>query len=134
MDRYRRGLKTRRAVLGEAHVERAEAEKTDFDADFQRFITEYAWGELWQREGLERRTRHLITIALLAALGHERELAMHIRATANTGVTPDEVREALHQVAVYAGLPAANTAFAIAKRTYAEMQAQATSREGGADE
>jgi 4-carboxymuconolactone decarboxylase len=134
MDRYRRGLKTRRAVLGEAHVERAEAEKTDFDADFQRFITEYAWGELWQREGLERRTRHLITIALLAALGHERELAMHIRATANTGVTPDEVREALHQVAVYAGLPAANTAFTIAKRTYAEMQAQATSREGGADE
>jgi 4-carboxymuconolactone decarboxylase len=134
MDRYRRGLKTRRAVLGEAHVERAEAEKTDFDADFQRFITEYAWGELWQREGLERRTRHLITIALLAALGHERELAMHIRATANTGVTPDEVREALHQVAVYAGLPAANTAFAIAKRTYAEMQAQATGREGGADE
>lgn len=125
MSKYRRGLKTRRAVLGAAHVERAEANKTDFDADFQRFITEYAWGDLWQREGLERRTRHLITIALLAALGHEQELAMHIRATANTGVTPGEVREALHQVAVYAGLPAANTAFAIAKRTYAEMEAQA---------
>jgi 4-carboxymuconolactone decarboxylase len=120
--KYRRGLKTRREVLGDAHVERAEAGKTDFDADFQRFITEYAWGDLWQRGGLERRTRHLITIALLAALGREGELALHIRATANTGVTPDEVREALHQVAVYAGLPAANAAFAIAKRAYAEME------------
>ncbi|AWR87528.1 4-carboxymuconolactone decarboxylase [Meiothermus taiwanensis] len=120
-DRYQQGMKTRRAVLGEAHVERAEAGKTEFDADFQRFITEYAWGELWQRGGIDRKTRHLITIALLAALGHEHELAMHIRATARTGVSLVEVREALHQVAVYAGLPAANSAFAVAKRTYVEM-------------
>ena len=120
-DRYQQGMKTRRAVLGEAHVERAEAEKTQFDADFQHFITEYAWGAVWTREGLERKTRHLITLALLAALGHEQELAMHIRATAHTGLSPDEVREALLQVAVYAGVPAANRAFAVAKRTYVEM-------------
>lgn len=120
-DRYQRGMSTRREVLGEAHVERAEASKTELDADFQHFITEYAWGDLWQRGGIDRKTRHLITIALLAALGHEHELAMHIRATARTGVSPAEVREALHQVAVYAGLPAANSAFAVAKRTYVEM-------------
>lgn len=121
-DKYERGMKTRREVLGNAHVDRAEAGKTDFDADFQHFITEYAWGDLWQREAIDRKTRHLITIALMAALGKEHELAMHIRATANTGVSPEEVREALHQVAVYAGVPAANVAFGIAKRTYAEMQ------------
>lgn len=119
--KYRQGMKTRREVLGEAYVEQAEANKTEFDADFQRFITEYAWGEVWQRGGIDRKTRHLITLALLAALGHERELAMHIRATVHTGVDPAEVREALHQVAIYAGLPAANSAFAVAKRTYVEM-------------
>lgn len=122
LDRFERGMMTRRAVLGDAHVDRAEAHKTELDRDFQRFITEYAWGELWQREGLDLKTRHLITIALMAALGKEHELAMHIRATANTGVTPEEVREAFHQVAVYAGLPAANAAFATAKRVYAQMQ------------
>jgi 4-carboxymuconolactone decarboxylase len=121
-DKFKRGMKTRREVLGNAHVDRAEAAKTDFDADFQRFITEYAWGDLWQRGGIDRKTRHLITIALMAALGKEHELAMHIRATANTGVMPDEVKEALHQVAVYAGVPAANVAFGIAKRVYAEME------------
>jgi 4-carboxymuconolactone decarboxylase len=120
-DKYRQGMKTRREVLGEAHVQQAEVGKTELDADFQRLITEYAWGEVWQRGGIERKTRHLITIALLAALGHESELAMHIRATAHTGTSPDEVREALLQVAVYAGVPAANRAFAVAKRTYAEM-------------
>lgn len=119
--RYRQGMKTRREVLGEAYVEQAEANKTEFDTDFQRFITEYAWGEMWPRGGIDRKTRHLITIALLAALGYERELALHIRATAHTGVSSAEVREALHQVAVYAGLPAANSAFAVAKRTYVEM-------------
>lgn len=122
LDRFERGMMTRRAVLGDAHVDRAEALMTELDRDFQRFITEYAWGELWQREGLDLKTRHLITIALMAALGKEHELAMHIRATANTGVTPEEVREAFHQVAVYAGLPAANAAFATAKRVYAQMQ------------
>lgn len=121
-DKYQRGMETRRAVLGDAHVDRAEAQKTDFDADFQRFITEFAWGDLWQRGGIDRKTRHLITIALIAALGKEHELALHIRATANTGVAPEEVREVLHQVAVYAGVPAANAAFGVAKRIYAELE------------
>lgn len=118
-DRYTRGMKIRREVLGNQHVDRAEAAKTDFDADFQSFITETAWGSIWSRPGLDRRTRHLITLAILAALGKENELAMHIQATANTGVTPDEVKEVLLQVAVYAGVPAANSAFAAAKGVYA---------------
>ncbi|MCW1967744.1 MAG: 3-oxoadipate enol-lactonase [Anaerolineae bacterium] len=116
------GMAVRRAVLGNAHVDRAEANKTEFDADFQQFITETAWGSVWTRGGIDRKTRHLLTIALMAALGKEHELAMHIRATQNTGVTPDEVKEALMQVAVYAGVPAANVAFAVAKRTYLEMK------------
>ncbi|PZA07660.1 MULTISPECIES: 4-carboxymuconolactone decarboxylase [unclassified Meiothermus] len=119
-DRYERGLNNRRAVLGTAYVAQAQARTTPFDADFQRFITEYAWGEVWGREGLERKTRHLLTLALLAALGHEHELALHLRATANTGVRPEEVREVLMQVAVYAGVPAANRAFAIAKEVFKE--------------
>jgi len=119
-EKFDQGMKTRREVLGDAHVDRAEAGKTEFDADFQRFITEYAWGDLWQRGGIDRKTRHLLTIAILAALGKEHELAMHIRASANTGVGPQEVREAFHQVAVYAGVPAANLAFSIAKKVYAQ--------------
>jgi 4-carboxymuconolactone decarboxylase len=119
---FERGMAVRRAVLGDAHVDRAEANKTEFDADFQRYITEMAWGSMWARDGLERKTRHLITIALMAALGKEHELAMHIRATKNTGVTKDEVKEVLLQVAVYAGVPSANSAFAVAKRVYAEEQ------------
>ena len=118
--RYEEGMKVRRAVLGDEHVERAEAEKSDFDADFQRFIVEVAWGSVWTRPQLDLKTRHLLTIAMLAALGKENELAMHIRATRNTGVSAEEVREALLQVAVYAGVPAANAAFAIAKRVYEE--------------
>jgi 4-carboxymuconolactone decarboxylase len=114
-------MAVRRAVLGDAHVDRAEANKTAFDADFQQFITETAWGSVWTRPGLDRKTRHLITIAMLAALGKENELALHIRATRQTGVTPDEVKEVLLQVAVYAGIPAANTAVAIAKKIYAEL-------------
>ena len=102
------GMKVRRAVLGDAHVDRAEANKTSFDADFQQFITETAWGTVWSRPGLDRKTRHLLTITILAALGKEHELAMHIRATPNTGVTPEEVKEALLQVAVYAGVPSRN--------------------------
>lgn len=121
-NRHDLGMQTRRAVLGDAHVDRAEANKTDFDADFQRFITETAWGSIWSRPGLERKTRHLLTIGVLAALGKEHELAMHIRATPNTGVTPDEVKEVLMQVAVYAGVPAANSAFAVAKKVYAELE------------
>lgn len=119
-DRYERGLANRRAVLGAEYVAQAQARTTPFDADFQRFITEYAWGEVWGREGLERKTRHLLTLALLAALGHEHELEMHLRATARTGVSPEEVREVFLQVAVYAGLPAANRAFAIAKEVLKE--------------
>ncbi len=119
-DRYRMGMRIRRAVLGDAHVDRAEASQTPFDADFQHFITETAWGTIWARPGLERKTRHLLTIAILAALGKENELAMHLHATRNTGVTPEEIKEALLQVAVYAGVPAANSAFAIAKKVFSE--------------
>jgi 4-carboxymuconolactone decarboxylase len=122
---YEQGMKVRREVLGDSHVDRAEANKTAFDADFQRFITEMAWGSVWARPHLDRKTRHLITIAMLAALGRENELAMHLRATQNTGVTPEEVKEALLQVAVYAGVPAANAAFATAKEVYAEFDTKA---------
>jgi 4-carboxymuconolactone decarboxylase len=118
--RFEEGMRIRREVLGDDHVDRAEANKTSLDADFQRFITETAWGTVWSRPGLDRKTRHLITIAILAALGKEHELAMHIRATRNTGVEPDEVKEVLMQVAIYAGVPAANTAIAIAKNVYLE--------------
>lgn len=121
-DRYERGMQVRREVLGDAHVDRAEANKTPFDGDFQRFITETAWGSVWARPGLDRRTRHLITIAMLAALGKEHELALHIRATQHTGVTADDVREVFHQVAIYAGVPAANSAFRIAKQVYAGQE------------
>ena len=119
-DRYATGMAVRRGVLGDAHVDRAEAGKTAFDADFQRFITEGAWGSVWSRPGLDRRTRSMLVIALMAALGHEDELAMHFRATRNTGATAEDVKEVLLMVAVYAGVPAANTAIRIAKRVYAE--------------
>jgi len=122
LDAYQRGMATRRAVLGEAHVARAEADKTPFDEDFQRFITEGAWGSVWSRPGLTRRERSMLTLALLAALGHHEEVALHIRASANTGATPDDVREAMLHVAVYAGAPAANAAIKIAKETYASMR------------
>ena len=116
--RYEAGMRVRRRVLGEGHVDRAEARKTPFDADFQRFITEGAWGSVWSRPGLEPRTRSMLVIALMAALGHEEELAMHIRATRNTGATAADVKEVLLMVAVYAGVPAANTAIRIAKEVY----------------
>ena len=118
---FERGMKVRRAVLGEEHVNNAEAHKTPFDADFQRFITETAWGSVWTRPGLDLRTRHLITLSILAALGKEYELALHIRATQNTGVTQEELKEVFMQVAIYAGVPAANTAFSVAKSVYAEL-------------
>ena len=115
--RYDVGMRVRRQVLGDAHVDRAQARQTSLDADFQRLITEMAWGTLWARPDLDRRTRSLITIAILAALGRADELALHIRATENTGATPGEIAEALLHVAIYAGVPAANSAFAIAKAT-----------------
>ena len=117
--RHEAGTRVRRAVLGDAHVDRAEAAATAFDAPFQRFITETAWGTLWAGDALDRRTRSLVTIAILAALGRREELALHLRATRNTGVTPEEVREALLHVAVYAGVPAANAAVALAKELLA---------------
>ena len=120
-EKYKKGMRIRKSVLGKDHVGRAEANKTDFDDDFQRLITETAWGSVWARTGLNKKTRHLLTIAVLAALGHHEELAMHIRATRNTGVTREDVKEVLLQVAVYAGIPAANAAFAVAKRVYLEL-------------
>jgi 4-carboxymuconolactone decarboxylase len=111
---YERGMEVRRAVLGDAHVDRAEAARTLFSADFQDFLTRYAWGEVWTRPGLDRRTRSCITVAMLVALNRSEELALHLRGALNNGVTADELREVLLQAAVYCGVPAANTAFRIA--------------------
>jgi 4-carboxymuconolactone decarboxylase len=117
-DAFERGLAVRKAILGDEHVARAQANTTELDADFQRFITEVAWGNVWARPGLDRRTRHLVTLAMLAALDKHDELAMHIAATPRTGVALDELKEVFLQVAVYAGLPSANAAFALAKRVF----------------
>ena len=123
-DTYTDGMATRRRVLGEAHVDRAESEKTDFDSPFQALITEAAWGHVWSRKTISPRERSMLTIALLAGLGNDHELAMHIRATANTGASPDDVLEALLHVAIYAGIPRANHAIKIAKETFAMMNAE----------
>jgi 4-carboxymuconolactone decarboxylase len=125
-DRYERGMVVRRAVLGEEHVERAQAGTTEFTRDFQELITRYAWGEIWTRPGIDRKTRSLLTIAILASLGRAEELRLHVRATRNTGATRDEVREALLQVAVYAGVPAGNAAFAHAAAVYRELDEETT--------
>lgn len=122
-DAAERGDAVRREVLGDDHVDRAAARATDVDRDFQAFITETAWGRLWAREGLDRRTRSLVTIALLAGLGREQELELHLRAIRRTGATRDEVVEALLHVAVYAGVPAANSAIALAKRVWSDDDA-----------
>ena len=113
--RYEAGMQVRRAVLGDAHVDRAVSATTAFDAPFQRFVTETAWGTLWASDALDRRTRSLVTIGILAALGRHEELALHLRASVNTGASEAEIREALLHVAVYAGVPAANGAIALAK-------------------
>ena len=120
MGAYEDGMKVRRAVLGDEYVDRATEAVTDLDADFQRWITETAWGGVWARPDLDLRTRSLITIAILGALNHE-ELELHLRAARNTGVTPDDIREVLLHVAVYAGVPAANRAFKIAKDIYGDQ-------------
>lgn len=114
------GMKTRRDVLGDEHVDRAIEGTTEFTADFQDLITRYAWGEIWSRPGLDRRTRSCITVASLVATGREHELAMHVRAALRNGVTPDELKEVLLHCAVYCGVPAANRAFAIAQRVLEE--------------
>jgi len=119
-DTYDSGLKVRREVLGDEHVDRALARRTEFTADFQDLITRYAWGEIWTRPGLDRRTRSCITLTALVAGGHQHELAMHVRAALRNGLTPDEIKEVLLQAAVYCGVPAANSAFAIAQEVLAE--------------
>jgi len=120
-DLYNRGMKTRTEVLGRAHVERATQRATPFDKDFQEFITKYCWGDVWNRPGLERKTRSMLNLAMLAALGREDEFKLHLRASRNTGVTRDEAKEILIQVAVYAGVPAANTAFRLAREVFEQM-------------
>ncbi len=118
---YEAGMTVRKQVLGEAHVARATAGITDLDRDFQHFITSTAWGAVWTRPGLDRRTRSLLTIAMMAALGHHEELKLHIRASTNTGATRADIAETLMQVSVYGGVPAANTAFRVAKETFKEI-------------
>ena len=115
-----RGMETRRDVLGDEHVDRAIARTTPFTEPFQDLITRYAWGEIWTRPGLDRRMRSAITITALVAGGHENELAMHIRAALRNGLAPEEIKEILLQTAIYCGVPAANSAFAIAKQVLEE--------------
>lgn len=119
--RYDEGMATRRKVLGDAHVDRAEAAKTPFDGPFQELITEAAWGHVWSRDTISKRERSMITLALLAALGNHEEVAMHVRATANTGASRDDIMEAMLHVAIYAGVPRANHAIKIIKQTFEEM-------------
>jgi 4-carboxymuconolactone decarboxylase len=120
-ERLNAGFRVRREVLGDAHVDRAVAATDAFTADFQDFITRYAWGSVWTRPGLDRRMRSAITLAMLAALRAEGELAMHVRAAVRNGLSREEIAEVLLQVAVYAGVPAANTAFGVARRVLAEL-------------
>ena len=117
---YDRGMEVRRAVLGDAHVDRAIERTDDFTADFQELITRYAWGEIWSRPGLDRRMRSAITLTALVALNKPEELAMHLRAALRNGLTPDEIKEVLLQSAIYCGVPAANSAFAIAQQVLEE--------------
>ena len=123
-DKWARGMGVRRAVLGDAHVDRAEAVKTAFDAPFQELITEGAWGTVWASDAISLRERSMLTLALLAATGNFEEIPMHIRATARTGASKQDVAEAFQHVAIYAGVPRANRALKIAKDTYAEMEAR----------
>lgn len=119
---YEQGMKTRRRVLGDAHVDRAEAGKTEFDERFQQLITESAWGRVWSEDTISARERSMLTLALLAACGNFEEIPMHVRATANTGASPEDVIEAFLHVAIYAGVPKANHAIKLAKQTFAEME------------
>ena len=123
--RYDTGMTVRRQVLGDAHVDRAEATKTPFDAQFQTLITEGAWGTVWASDAITRRERSMLTLALLAATGNFEEIPMHIRATARTGASKQDVLESFQHVAIYAGVPKANHALKLAKQTYAEMEAEA---------
>jgi 4-carboxymuconolactone decarboxylase len=119
-ERARRGMTVRREVLGDEHVDRALATTTSFTEPFQDFITRYAWGEIWSRPGLSRAERSIVTLAVLAALQHENELAMHVKAALRNGLQPEQISEILLQVALYAGVPAGNRAFAVAQRALSE--------------
>ena len=119
-EQYEQGMRVRREVLGDAHVDRALADATDFTAPWQEFITRHAWGGVWTRDGLDRRTRSAITLSVLTALGRENEIAMHVRAALRHGLSQEEIAEVLIHTAVYAGVPAANAAFAVAQRVFAE--------------
>jgi 4-carboxymuconolactone decarboxylase len=130
-ERAQRGMRVRREVLGDEHVDRAVAGTTAFTGPFQDFITRYAWGDVWSRPGLSRAERSLVTLAVLAALHHERELAMHVKAALRNGLTPEQIQEVLLQVAVYAGVPAANRAFPIAQRALDEGPDTPTANDAG---
>ena len=121
-DKYETGMSVRRAVLGDTHVDRAEANKTDFDTPFQELITEGAWGTVWASDGISPRERSMLTLALLAATGNFEEIPMHIRATARTGASKQDVLEVFQHVAIYAGVPRANHALKLAKQTYDDME------------
>lgn len=120
--RYDKGLEVRKAVLGSAHVDRSLAKRNDFNTEFQALITRYAWGEIWTRPGLPRHTRSLLTIGLMVALNRSDEFKLHIRAAFNNGVTKEEIKEVLLQCAIYAGVPAANSAFHQAEEVFAQME------------
>ena len=124
-ERHSKGMEVRRAVLGNAHVDRAEAKRNDFNGEFQDLITRHAWGEIWTRPGLPRHTRSLLTIGLLVALNRSDEFKLHVRAAFNNGVTRDEIKEVLLQCAIYAGVPAANSAFHMAEEVFAQMDLSA---------
>jgi 4-carboxymuconolactone decarboxylase len=122
-ERYQQGMSVRRAVLGDAHVDRAEKNRNEFNEAFQDLITRYAWGEIWSRPGLSRQTRSLLTLAMMVALNRPDELRMHLRAAFRCGVTREEIKELLLQTAIYCGVPAANSAFHLAEEVFAEMGA-----------
>ena len=126
-ERYQKGLQTRREVLGKEHVDRAQANLSEFNTSFQEFITRYAWGEIWERAGLTRRERSLITLAMLVALNREPEFRMHIRAALNNGVTTEEIREVLIHAGIYCGLPAANAAIQVAEQIIKETKDRSNS-------
>ena len=130
-ERFEQGMAVRRQMLGDAHVDRAEANRNAFNDDFQDLITRYAWGEIWSRPGLDRRTRSLVTIAMLVALNRQAELKMHLGAAVNAGVTRDEISEVLLQSGIYCGLPAANASIHLAEEVFAAQDAAATTADGG---
>ena len=123
-ERYEKGLSVRRAVLGDAHVDRAMKNRNEFNQEFQDLLTRYAWGEIWARPGLPRKTRSLLTIVMLVALNRPDEFRMHLRAALTNGVTKDEIKEALLQAAIYCGVPAANSAFHAALEVFSELKAK----------